>query len=595
MILFSTVIFGDNRTIIFLFCLFFYSVTTTLAQSLLEKKVFIKTSNERVDQVLRQIEEKGGFNFSYNPQQIEIDRRISAYAGAQTVRDHLNMLFSGTVTYKEKRKYIILHKAPAEINPTSFFLNGYVIDDRTGEKLAMASIFEPSTMTSTVSDQFGYYRIRLPVNRAKVKVEIRKENYYRETLEIDTKKEATYVSIHLVPSAIRALSAQPVRPVQDSSRLFKNIAVVEPDQILDTVSKIEKEESNLLKEIRHLREDLIRALSTAQQVIHAGNIPDTLYRKLQVSFVPFIGSNHQLSGNVINNYSYNIWAGYSLGIRRMEVGGFVNIVRWDVSGAQFAGIGNLVGRNFNGFQYANFTNLNTGNFNGAQMSWVLNVATGNFKGLQFSTGLNVVGKNLNGWQVGGVINYAGQVRGGHQVGWINIADSTKTTPIGLISFVKRNGYRRYEVSSDELNVLNFSFKTGVRKFYNIITLGTSLFVQDKASATFGYGVGSALSLGKGWMLNGDLTAHGVFGSSLFAEPLPVFLLRAGVSVEKKLKKNLAVTAGPGINWLYSDDSGILQLDKGVVSPFWLSTKPTETTSEYTWLGFRVGIRYCYGY
>ena len=46
---------------------------------------------------------------------------------------------------------------------------------------------------------------------------------------------------------------------------------------------------------------------------------DTIYRNWQVSLLPYIGTNRQLSGNVVNKYSYNIFAGYSMGVRVMEV------------------------------------------------------------------------------------------------------------------------------------------------------------------------------------------------------------------------------------------------------------------------------------
>src|SRR5690606_38989007 len=53
--------------------------------------------------------------------------------------------------------------------------------------------------------------------------------------------------------------------------------------------------------------------SRKESSINMRNIRDTLYRDFQVSFVPFVGTNEMLSGNVINDYSLNVLGGYSLG------------------------------------------------------------------------------------------------------------------------------------------------------------------------------------------------------------------------------------------------------------------------------------------
>ena len=46
------------------------------------------------------------------------------------------------------------------------------------------------------------------------------------------------------------------------------------------------------------------------------NIRDTLYREIQISLLPFVGTNGAMSGNVINDFSINMFGGYSLGSRR---------------------------------------------------------------------------------------------------------------------------------------------------------------------------------------------------------------------------------------------------------------------------------------
>ena len=103
------------------------------------------------------------------------------------------------------------------------------------------------------------------------------------------------------------------------------------------------------------------------------NIRDTLYRKFQFSVVPFVGTNHKLSGNVINDFSVNLFGGYALGVKEFEIGRVLNISLGDVDGAQFAGIFNSVGGKMNKMQMAGILNMNRDSVNGYQFAGAINL------------------------------------------------------------------------------------------------------------------------------------------------------------------------------------------------------------------------------
>ena len=86
-----------------------------------------------------------------------------------------------------------------------------------------------------------------------------------------------------------------------------------------------------------------------------------------------------------------------------------------------------------------------------------------------------------------LFNYSRYVGGG-QVSLINIADSVGGTPIGFISFV-RKGYNKIELSAEEVLYTNITYKLGVRKFYNMFSIGIQP-VGEKPVWGFGYGFGS---------------------------------------------------------------------------------------------------------
>jgi hypothetical protein len=583
---------------------------------ILESRLSIQVSNERMDEVLRQLASKGNFSFSYSPDAIDVRSRVSLNATNQTIREILNVLFDGTVTFRERRRYIILHKAPevARKQPESFILNGYVLDEATGEKLPQVSIYEPGTLTSTVSNEFGYYRIKLPAQPSQLRLEVRKEEYARKSVAVVARKDM-YLSITLVPDTVKPLATPSFRLATrvDTVRPLVEIPVVVVTKTLDTdsiqpIQRKEKQPVSLERSLQKIRDGLVFAFSTASQAIHAENISDTLYRPFQASILPFIGTNHQLSGNVINDVSLNLGVGYSMGVRLFELGGVLNVVRQDVHGLQAAGVANVVGRDVHGVQLAGAVNLVINQFDGFQASGGINLVGEDVLGVQMSPGLNLIGGNLYGaqitsganiaagevygYQISGGLNYAGIMRRGHQIGFVNAADSSATTPFGFFSYVRQNGYRRLEFTTDEINFGNVTFKTGVRKFYNIFTFGTSAFVPGKPLVSVGYGVGTAANLGRGWVFNVDLTGHRLKVQKKFLKEPWAWQFRLAPAFEKKIGPRLALTVGPTLNLMLSPYSGLLDGTRTGLEPFWIGGKPTGNRDVYAWLGFQAGLRIC---
>ncbi|HEY1054597.1 MAG TPA: hypothetical protein VGE24_05660, partial [Emticicia sp.] len=391
----------------------------------------------------------------------------------------------------------------------------------------------------------------------------------------------------------------------------------------------------LLAVQRHITDWLI----TNRQNIHLDNIEDTIYRPAQISLLPFIGTNHYLSGNVINDYSINIIAGYSLGVRKLEIGGFMNLVRgkvWGIQAAGFAnlvgesmkgvqwggfanlvgqsaygiqgaGFGNLVFRNFSGVQgsgFANvvlhstryavqgagFGNLVLGNGSGVQGAGFANLVGGDFDGVQASGFINYTGETFKGVQVG-VINVANRVNHGLQVGVFNFAEYSNSVPIGLASFVKHGGYKRLEVSNDEVNLANITFKTGVKRFYNIFTAGYSFGEINKPLFSFGYGLGTAWRLSRTFWLNFDIV------SSHLQNDINVWqinqLIRGSLGLEVHLSPKIALFVAPTVSFHATQES---EINLGRFSKF----KFFEQEGRYfgdkanlsAWGGYQVGLRIC---
>jgi Secretin and TonB N terminus short domain len=585
--------------------IFFWSAQGQNKIPILERKITVELVNEKLPDALSRIAQEAKFSFSYNSSIISNDQIVNLNLSDKTVRDVLNEVFKGTIDYKQKSNHLILTKVivkPIQTTTTiSVIVSGYVEDAVTKEKIANASVYDKKSITSVVTDEFGFFKMKLERKEQTASIAVSKRDY-RDTLVTITAPGNQYLTISIEPLGKDSLIVKATTTEQDS---------------------LKKEELPL----------------PYDDEPNIQNISDTLYRDIQISFLPFLGSNGSLSGNVINNYSINILGGYSLGTRQIELGFFANIDRGDVSWLQIAGLGNLVGGNVYGIQASGFFNVNGGETKAAQLTGFGNVNFHDFQGVQLagfgnvnlraadgvqvagfgnlsmgpSKGVQIAGfgnlqthrfngsqiagaSNLNmeritGSQISALFNY-GKVVHGTQIGLFNFADSLGGAPIGLVSFVK-SGYHKLEVSADEVFYTNVAFRTGVQKFYNILLAGIKpeKTINDVNVWTFGYGIGTAPRLGRRLQLNLDLTSQHVSKGD-FTSQLSL-LNKVHVGVDYTLARKFSIYGGLTLNGYLTNSS---YTDYPVLfngySPSIISDHTFNNgTNLKMWFGAKVGLRF----
>ena len=648
------------KTFLFLLiCLFLPQLLQAQAPPL-ERTISVNIQNERLNTALDVISRAGDFSFSYNPAILNQNSLITLRLSNSTVRTVLNQLFKGSITFKSRGNHVILLKAEEIIDetPRNIYLEGYVIDRQTGTKISQASIYERTSLASTVSNPYGYYRLKLSGDLQAVRIEVRKQYYFGESMTLPGRRSQT-VDIRLAPAPLSTpVRPIPVRKVADTTLTplaTQKPAVVAPPVAVASADTTRKA---LAFDWKRERDEFMQWAKSQRQKIHDANLSgDTLYRDVQFSLLPFVGTNGTLSGRVINRTSFNIIAGYSLGVTALEVGGFANIVRGNVDGIQAAGFANAVGENVSGVQAAGFINANRrnmtgvqiagfgnavgGDANGVQGSGYYNIVVGSMPdGVQGSGFINIVGRDMNGvqatgfmnvvgrdfagfqiagfgnvtvrnndgWQIAGFfnstageqrgpqiagfLNYARRITKGRQIGFINVSDYAERAPIGFFSYVKENGYRRLEFSTDELFVGNAAFKTGKRGFYNIFTAGTNFGQTDRPSWSFGYGLGTGLRLGRSWTANLEGTSYYVVPEEWRRFDEGGNLIRLSATVEKKLGSRVALAVGPSLNWFFTNPRyGTLPQVRPNFSLFKSGPEISNTLST-GWIGFQAAIRFC---
>jgi hypothetical protein len=546
------------------------AVAQQKAVPLLERTISISAVNEKVPSLLNRIGQAGGFSFSYNSAIIDPNQNVSLDLTNQTVRNVLNEIFKGSMNYKEKSNYLILTKAPVlpvKNNTVVVIINGYVEDRATGEKIPQASVYDKNSVTSAVTDEFGYFNLKLEKKTDSISLSVSKKNY-RDTLVSITAPSNQYLTIS-------------IDPITEDS-----ILITAQTNPVDSVVVEEKEEMSF----------------PYQSEPNVQNIRDTLYELVQVSFLPFLGTNGRLSGNIINDYSINFLGGYSLGTRQIELGFFFNLDRGDVSWLQIAGFGNIVGgkvygvqaagfANVNGadteavqlagfvntnmgdtrgVQVAGFANTNLGKMNGVQVAGFSNVTgmpsngvqvagfgnvqIGDYSGSQFAGLTNIATEKITGSQISTFFNYGRKVHG-TQIGLVNYADTLGGVPIGLLSIVK-SGYHKIELSADEVFYTNLAFRTGVRKFHTMLMAGfkpqQSLDPADTSVWTFGYGLGTTPKLTRWWYLDLDISSQHVNKGS-FTDALSL-LNKVYVGFDFQVAKKFSIATGVTFNGYLTSNS-----------------------------------------
>lgn len=621
---FITVVFSFNAA-------FSKSIDNDEPVPILERVVNLDFQQERLEVALKKISAQARFTFSYNSNIVDGDRSISQAFKNKTVREVLDEIFAGSVQYKARGKYVILTRAP-DREEKEQRITGYVVDESTGKRLQNVSVYDPVSLSSAVTDSFGYFQLEVDQpSGEEIKLAIRKLNY------TDT--------VVAVTSDGRRLVNITIRETADKVNIFADSVREKIKRFWKT--KISPQEANMQ------------------------NIRDTLYRKFQFSVVPFVGTNHKLSGNVINDYSVNLYGGYALGLKKFEIAGIFNIIRGDVDGAQFAGTFNSVGGKMNmlqmagvfnmnrdsvkGYQFAGMFNLNgnssnkfamagllnltyrdsrgvhlaglgngtigrqegphvAGLFNfathdihpaqvsgltnftagamtGAQVSGLLNFALKNVKGAQVAGLVNIATRELKGAQVSGILNYATRVRGA-QVGLLNFNDSIKGVPFGFLSFSLK-GYHKIEISADEIFYTNIALRTGVRQFYNILTVGAKpdSFDDDETYWSFGYGIGTAPRLSRTLSLNVDIISNQVvYGNTIDAINM---INKLYVGLEIQPMKHLGFAFGVTLNGYVTDTT----YDK--YKPLFTDYVPhiisdrtySNDLNMKMWLGGKIGVRF----
>jgi hypothetical protein len=584
---------------------------------MLSKNISLSVNRQRIDHVLEIISNQGDFYFSYNSNIVKKDSLVSFSVSNRSVKEVLSLMFNNTYEFRESGSYIIIRKAPihmvmvtkkAVAQDNVYAVSGFVYDEQSGAAIDEASIYEKSLLASALTNDKGYFKIRLKSGKASSAALTVSKEFYEDTTVVIEPRHNQELTITMMPME-QASESITIRPedllLPDSLR--PDMQGARPDvKISSDTIQIEKR-------------GVGKFLLSAKQKVQSLNLNKFFTtRPFQVSVLPGIGSHGKLSGQVVNNFSLNLFGGYTAGTDGVEIGGLFNInkkgVRYfqtaglfnavggPVEGFQVAGINNTVLDSVKAFQVAGISNFVKGKFSGFQTGGIYNHVGDSVRGLQVAgignfvrrkvTGVQIAGvinfsnKETAGVQVSGVINYSKKLRG-LQIGLINIADTSEGFSIGLINIVVK-GYHKLSFSSDEVMDVTGAFKSGNSKLYSILSAGVKTGSNNRI-LSFGYGLGSEIPLNrrKTLSVNPELTATYLY---LGAWDYVNILNKLHLNVNYKLNKYISVFAGPSYGVYVSDqDAGIVGYKYPILPQGYKTHRFSDKVSG--WFGWNAGISF----
>jgi len=344
------------------------------------------------------------------------------------------------------------------------------------------------------------------------------------------------------------------------------------------------------------------------------------HRPFQLSFISPLSTNGIESPKIDNTVSINLLAGVNGGVKAFEIGGIMNWNQGSVQGLQMAGITNIVRGSMTGLQVGGIYNFSQESQSGVQiggianstmkqsvgltlagianyqsgakgvsMAGITNVNFGKSSGLQVAGIANVNLGSVTGLQLAGIYNYVSTLNGA-QIGFVNYSDSvSKGIPIGFISIVRKNGYRKLEFESNETFYGNLTFKTGVRRFYNIFSIGGRPGKTGYWGP--GYGIGSAWDVNPKVGMNIDLIAYHVNEGESWTNELNL-MNRLKLNLSYRISPRLELIGGPvyvvSVSQITDAEGNVIG---GGYLPTWtLSDKVHGSTRVSSYLGFNIGLR-----
>lgn len=167
------------------------TASVTYSQS---AKLSLNMENTTVQDVLSMIEQESSFYFTYNLNQVNVNRKVSVNVKNKLVTDILDEIFKGeNIRYTISDKHIVLYKADKSelpgVNQKLKTITGVVLDNND-EPIIGANVSIPGTSTGTTTDMDGKFTLEVPDNAT---IEISYIGYITQRISVSKKNKFSII------------------------------------------------------------------------------------------------------------------------------------------------------------------------------------------------------------------------------------------------------------------------------------------------------------------------------------------------------------------------------------------------------------------
>ena len=179
----------------------------------LQQKISLDVHDLPLVEVIHQISEKGHILFSYNPQSIPLDKKITVFAHKETLSKIFDKVFiANGIDFSVSEKQVILKPAkpaalPAETKLqqlSRFTLSGFVKDKSTGEAIIGANVYDVASYQGTTTNAYGFYSLSLPKGEYQITNSYMGYSSVRQKLELN-KNTIAMVELEVAPVTMKTV------------------------------------------------------------------------------------------------------------------------------------------------------------------------------------------------------------------------------------------------------------------------------------------------------------------------------------------------------------------------------------------------------
>lgn len=568
------------------------------AQQPLSRTVSFRVTNKPVDTLLAIISRQSKCSFSFAGSPFRGDSMVTFNVTGKPVKQVLDLLFSGRIQYVESGETIILRKAEMQ-KERIYVITGYVRDKENGQVIPNVSIYDNANLTSTFTNSEGFFHLRLKDKgrQPSIQITVSKE-FYMDTALYVLPGFDREISVAIAPAKTlvlkeftvsdqvektwlgkRLLSEGLRRQTQNISKFFANKPV--QTSLVPALGSHGKMSGQVVNKFSL---NLIGGYSAGLNGLELAGVFNI--DKKDVQYVQ-VGGIFNMVGGKMNGVQVS--GGYNQvmqSVTGVQVGGIANVSKGSITGLQVGGAVNIVSDSVKGLQVAGLSNNIKRKMKGVQIAGIINQAGDTVKGIQISgisnfnrgriRGVNITGlynhtrKSMNGWQLAGIANYAGgdvhgvQLSGigniahgsvsglqlspffnaarhlkGVQISFVNIADTSSGSSIGLLNIIRKGGYYKLSVDANDLMPLNLTFKSGRKQFYSLLTAGMN---SDSYSA--GFGIGRSFTIRKNWAITTEIMGLNIFDKDWKSQAQ---IFRFQPMLNYNVAKWFSIHAGPAVS------------------------------------------------